>query len=154
MSPEETLSQSLRDYPPPVRSESPVQLFQGWYYIIVGLWVAFAIGTLQSPTLPVYNLSTMWFVRGIGLCLALAGVWLVRASRRRESVTLGTSGPITVALLIGVSETIAMANSVLPITFIMDTCMEFCFLVWWMLAARSGSKPIYPTGMEEGQGWL
>jgi hypothetical protein len=140
MSPEQTLSQSLRDYPPPPRTESPIQLIQGWYYIFVGLWVALALGTLQSPVSPVLNLSHMWIVRGIGAGLALVGVGLIRASWRKDSISLAIGAPVALAVIIALSEVIAMANDVLPSTFLMDTGMEFGFLVWWAIAIYRGES--------------
>jgi len=149
MSPEQTLSQSLRDYPPPPRSESPIQLLQGWYYVVVGLWVGIALGSFQSPISPVLDLSHMWVVRIVGTAFAIAGIGLIWASGQKESISLAIGGPFTMALLAGVAEVIALANDVLPTTFLLDAAMQFGFLVWWMVAIYKGeslvrSKPM-PT---------
>jgi hypothetical protein len=137
MSPEQTLTQSLRDYPPPSRKESPIQLIQGWYYVVVGLWVALAIETLQSPTIPVLNLSHLWIVRVFGASLALVGIGLIYASKRKESIPSAVGGPMIVAVMVGLAEIVALANGVLPTTFLMDSFMELWFVVWWMVALYS-----------------
>jgi hypothetical protein len=140
MSPEQTLSRSLRDYPPPLRAESPVQLIQGWYYIFLGVLVALAIKTLQSPVSSGQDLSQLWIVRALGVGLALVGVGLIRASWRKESLSLAIGGPLTLAVLMALSEVIAMANDVLPTIFRIDTGMEFGFLVWWAFALYRGES--------------
>jgi hypothetical protein len=140
MSPADTLSQSIRDYPPPPRSESPIQLLQGWYYVVVGLWVAIALGSFQSPISPVLDLSQMWLVRIVGFAFAIAGIGLIWASRQQESIPLAIGGPFTMALLAGVAEVIALANDVLPTTFLLDAAMQFGFLVWWMVAIYKGES--------------
>jgi hypothetical protein len=140
MSPDQTLSQSLRDYPPPPRAESPIQLLQGWYYVIVGLSVCIALGTFQSPISPVSDLSQMWFVRVLGSLFAIAGVGLIWASRQRESIPVAIGGPFTMALLACVAEVIALANDVLPTTFLLDAAMQFGFLLWWSVAIYKGES--------------
>jgi len=139
MSPEQTLSQSLRDYPPPPRVEAPIQLLQGWYYLIAGLWVAAALGSFQSPVSPVMELNHMWFVRLLGVGLALAGVGLIYASRKKESISLAIGAPLTIAVFVSVAEIIALANDLLPATFLMDTGMELGFIFWWALALYHGT---------------
>lgn len=143
MSPEQTLSQSLQDYPPPPRTESPIQLIQGWYYIFVGLWVALAIGTLQSPVSPVPHLSHMWIVRVMGAVLALVGVGLIHASRQKVSISLAIGVPVILAVLLTLCEFIAMANDVLPSTFLLDTGMEVGFLFWWAIAIYRGESLVH-----------
>jgi hypothetical protein len=82
----------------------------------------------------------MWIVRGIGAGLALVGVGLIRASWRKDSISLAIGAPVALAVIIALSEVIAMANDVLPSTFLMDTGMEFGFLVWWAIAIYRGES--------------
>ena len=129
---------SLRDYPPPARTESPVQLIQGWYYLVIGLWVAIGLSSFQSPTQPILNLNHYWLVRGIGLLVAVVGVGLIHASRLKESIPLATGGAITLAVVLGLVEIVVLANGLLPVTFLLDTGMEFGFLIWWTFALYYG----------------
>jgi hypothetical protein len=133
---------SIRDYPPPARAESPIQLIQGWYYVVIGLWVAIGIAYLQSPTQPTLNLTHLWIVRGIGALVAVVGIGLIRASRQKESISLATGGAIALAVVLGLIEVVAMANGLLPATFMLDTGMEFGFLIWWMVALYYGESLI------------
>jgi uncharacterized transporter YbjL len=118
---------------------------QGWYYLIVGLLTALALGTLQSPVTPVLELSHMWSLRILGAFLALAGIGLIRASRRVESISLAIGGPIIIAGLIALVEVITISLGVLPTTFLLDAGMEFGFLVWWTLAMYHGSFLVHST---------
>jgi hypothetical protein len=125
---------SIRDYSPPRRAESPIQLIQGWYYVVVGLWVAIGITSLQSPSHPTLGLSHMWIVRVIGLVAAVMGVGLIRVSRQKNVIFLTSVGPITLAVLLSLLEVIAMVTGLLPTTFLLDTGVEFGFLIWWTFA--------------------
>jgi hypothetical protein len=130
----ETWKQSLRDYPPPPRPEMPVLLIQGWYYLIIGLWVAVGLSMFQSQTLPEVGLSQMWLVRLVGALVGIAGVGLIRMSRMGTSTLTAYSIGIGIALFLFVVEVVAMMNSLLPPTFMLDTAMELGFLVWWAFA--------------------
>jgi hypothetical protein len=144
---------SIRDYPPPARAESPVQLVQGWYYVVIGLWVAIGIASLQSPTQPTLNLTHFWIVRAIGAFMAVVGIGMIRASRQKESISLATGGPIALAVVLGLAEVVALANGLLPATFMMDTGMEFGFLVWWAVALYHGESLIRrPHSPVDGMG--
>lgn len=127
---------SLRNYPPPQRPETPVQLLQGWYYLVGGLWVTIWITSLQSPTLPWIDLYHDWIVRIAGLCVAVVGVWLIYSSRRakapRGAILVSTFLSISLAL----SEAIALFNGVLPTTFL----IEVGFFVWWMFVISIWAK--------------
>jgi hypothetical protein len=125
---------SLRDYPPPRRAEVPIQLIQGWYYLVVGLWVAIGITSLQSPSHSTLELSHMWIARAIGLVAAVVGIGLIIASRQKKAIFLASGGPIALAVLIIILEVIAMVTDLLPATFLLDTGMEFGFLIWWTFA--------------------
>jgi hypothetical protein len=125
---------SIRNYPPPRRAESPIQLIQGWYYVAIGLWVAIGLTSLQSPSHPTLDLSHMWIVRVIGLVAAVVGIGLIRASRQKQAIFLASGGPIALAVLIILLEVIAMVTDLLPTTFLLDTGMEFGFLIWWTFA--------------------
>jgi hypothetical protein len=147
--------QSWIDYPPPARTESPIQLIQGWYYILVGLWVAIGVGSLQSPVFPMQGLSQFWLARVIGILLALAGVGLVYASRQKASISFAIGAPIFLAVLIGLFEVVAMVNEALPTPFMLDTAMELGFLVWWAIAIYHGEELVRsknePVGGSSGQ---
>lgn len=145
MTPTATTEQSIRDYPPPARAESPVQLIQGWYYFIVGLWVALGIVYLQSPTQPTMHLSHLWVVRCVGFFAAIVGIGLIWASGRKKENSLLTGGAITLTILFGLAEVIAMINGTLPVTFLLDTAMELGFFVWWMFALYFGERLIGRT---------
>jgi hypothetical protein len=132
--------QSWIDYPPPQRAESPVQLVQGWYYIIVGAWVALAIGSLQSPVCPLLNLSHFWMARIIGVIVVFVGLGLIYASKKKEPFSIAIGAPIFIALLISVFEVIAIVNDALPVTFILDTAMQAGFLIWWAVAIYKGEQ--------------
>ncbi len=131
---------SIRDYPPPARAESPIQLIQGWYYAVIGLWVAIGLASLQSPTQPILNLTHFWVIRAIGALMVVVGIGMIRASRQKESIPVARGGPITLAVVLGLVEVVALANGLLPATFMLDTGMEFGFLVWWVLALYHGES--------------
>jgi hypothetical protein len=125
---------SLRDYPPPRRAEAPIQLIQGWYYVVVGLWVAIGITSLQSPSHPTLDLGHIWIARAFGLVAAVVGIGLILASRQKKALFLASGGPIVLAVLIIILEVIAMVTDLLPTTFLLDTGVEFGFLIWWTFA--------------------
>jgi uncharacterized membrane protein YoaT (DUF817 family) len=133
---------SIRDYPPPPRVESPIQLIQGWYYVLIGLLVAVGIGTMQSPTYPEMALARLWFVRCLGAAFALIGFGMIKASRRFEMKALTIWGPILIAVITGLCEVVAIANSQLPPTFLLDTGMEFGFVAWWVIAFYYGDAVV------------
>jgi hypothetical protein len=138
MSPEQTLQQSLKDYQPPPRAESPVLLLQGWYYVIAGLWAASGLSTLQAPTLPGFGFTQMWEIRVIGSVIALIGVVLIRASKRNESVAEVSFVAIATALVLGILELVLLLNDQLPMTFLIDAGMQLGFLFWWAVATILG----------------
>jgi hypothetical protein len=125
---------SIQEYPPPARREVLVQLIQGWYYLFLGLCVALAIGLFQSDSHPTLGLTHLWFIRGLGVFVALVGVYLIRASRFAQSSTITTVGPTALSVLLGIGEVAEFLNSILPAPFLMDTVMQFGFFFWWMLA--------------------
>jgi hypothetical protein len=125
---------SLRDYPPPRRAEAPIQLIQGWYYLVVGLWVAIGITSLQSPSHPTLGLAHMWIARAIGLVAAVVGIGLIIASRQKKAFFLTSGGPIALAVLLILLEVITMVTGLLPTTFLLETGVELGFLIWWTFA--------------------
>jgi hypothetical protein len=93
----------------------------------------------------------MWLVRALGVLLALVGVGSIRVSRRKDSIPLAIGGPLTLAMSIALSEVIAMANDVLPATFLLDAGMEFCFMVWWLIAIYRGESLIRSRPLSVGK---
>ena len=143
--------QSLQAYPPPSRPGMPVLLIQGWYYLIFGLWVAVGLATIQSHTFPEPGFSQFWMLRVIGVAVAIVGVFLIRASRRKSARSIFTALVIATPTLLAAGEIVAMLNSKLPPTFMIDSVMELGFLVWWVFAIMSSSH-LFRIGGEEPSG--
>jgi hypothetical protein len=121
-------------YPPPPRRESPIQLFQGCYYVLVGLWVAIGLSTWQSPAAPVDALRYEWFVRLAAAIAAAIGIGLILVSRRRTPSFAGTWTGILTPLVIALVEVIGLALRQLPYTFLIELVLEVGFFAWWMVS--------------------
>jgi len=131
-----------RNDPPPPRSESPIQFIQGCYYLVVGLWVAIGLGTLQTVAGPQRDIDGLWFVRVIGAVVAAAGVGLIVASRRVEQVRAATGGAMGLALILALLEGAGMAAGTLPTTFLIDIGMQLGFLAWWVTDLYLVGRPL------------
>ena len=131
-----------RNDPPPPRPESPIQLIHGWYYLIVGLWVAIGLSTLQTVAGPPRDIDHLWFVRVIGALVAAAGVGLIIASRRVEPIRAASGGAMGLALILALLEGAGMAAGTLPTTFLLDIGMQLGFLTWWVVDLYATGRPI------------
>lgn len=135
--------QSKVDYPPPPRATSPIQAVQGGYYIIAGLLVAFGLVWLQSTTSQRVNIANLWPLRICAGILAVYGVGLVYAARRREALGWATWGAVIAAILVTSVDVLCMTIGVFPLTFLVDVTLELGFLVWWLLAIAFGVRLSY-----------
>lgn len=123
--------------PPPARPDAPVQLFQGCYYLVVGLWAAIGLSTWQSPAAPVVGLRYEWGVRLIAAIAAAVGLGLIIASRRRAPVFLATWVGVIATIVLAVVDIVGLSLKVLPYTFLIDMVLEVVFFIWWMFALAS-----------------
>jgi hypothetical protein len=130
--------------PPPPRPESPIQLIQGWYYVIAGLAVAIALPTLQSITGPPVDLPNLWIVRAVAAAVACIGVAMIIASRRVERIRIAIGGPIVLAVILALLNVVGIANGALPMTFLLDIGMEIGFLAWWAFELYAVATPEEP----------
>jgi hypothetical protein len=135
---------SIREYPPPPRAESPVQAVQGWYYLVAGCWVAFAISTFASPVYPSVHVDHLWFVRLLAFVVAIVGVGLILASRRIESTPVASAVGTLLPLLLALMEVLGMLMNVLSTPFLIDLAMEAGFFVWWCFAMTLGGRAVSP----------
>jgi hypothetical protein len=73
---------------------------------------------------------------------------LIYASRKQESIPLAIGGPLAIAAFIALGEIVALANDVLPVTFLLDTGMEIGFLVWWSIAIYKGESLVHSNTLQ------
>jgi len=131
-----------RNDPPPPRPESPIQFIQGCYYLIAGVGVAIGLTTLQSVTGPPTDLPHLWIARVLGAAVAAAGVGLIIASRRVDPIRIAVGGPMLLALVLTLINTLGVATGSLPKTFLLDIGMELGFLTWWACELYLAGRPI------------
>jgi len=111
-----------------------IQTIQGLYYVIVGLWVAFLIQSLQSETGSRYDLSHLWVVRFVGFLVAAFGAALVASGRKKEGPFIGAGAALCVAIALGVLGAVCLLTGVLPPLFLVDVGGEIGFAGWWAAA--------------------
>ena len=114
-----------------------VELVQGWYYVIVGVWVAIAPTYVPWPSMSGHlsGLSHFWIYRTVGLATGVVGIVFI-LDRRRKPVPgfagLGLGWPLFVGLL----DAICVINSILPASYLMDLGMQVTFIICWMYVLK------------------
>jgi len=136
-----------RNDPPPPRPESPIQLIQGSYYLVAGLFVAIGLNALQSVAGPQRDVDHLWYVRLCGALVAAAGVGLIIASRRIGQIRAATGGAMGLALILALLEGAGLAAGILPMTFLLDIGMQLGFLAWWATDLYLTARPADPRLM-------
>jgi hypothetical protein len=111
---------------------SAIQAVQGTYYLLAGLAVAFAVGSIDAPSWnPADPVRHLWLVRGIALAVAGFGAVLLASGIRAEGPFLTAGAGLGVAFALLVLGCAAMGTGVLPPKFLLDSGLEVLFLVWW-----------------------
>ena len=123
---------SVSDYTSTVTLRRCVELFQGWYYVLVGLWVAISPTSfpLQSIWGPIYDLDHYWVFRATA-CLT-AGVGVLFIIDRRNKPIVGTTGlGLGWPMIVGTLEVICVINGLLPAGYLLDLAMQVAFFSCW-----------------------
>lgn len=112
--------------------------FQGIFYALTGVWPLVSMGTFLAVTGPKTDL---WLVRTVGILIAVIGVTLLLAARRRrigpELVVLAAG---SAAGLAGIDLVYALGNRISDI-YLLDAVVEIALALSWIgawAASRRG----------------
>jgi energy-converting hydrogenase Eha subunit E len=110
---------------------------QGVFYTVSGIWPLVDIDSFQFVTGPKVDL---WLVRTVGLLLAVVGLALLRAARRRhvsaDLIFVAAGQALALAVIDVVYVT---AGRISPI-YLLDALAELVLVVGWILLGRGTSE--------------
>jgi hypothetical protein len=110
-----------------------VALIQGIFYLATGVWPLLDIVSFQVVTGPKTDL---WLVRTVGVLVAVVGVVLISASRRRritgEIVMLATGSALGLAAI----DLIYSLSGRISAVYLADAAAEIGFAVLWAIGWR------------------
>lgn len=112
----------------PLWTERAALVVQGGYFLMIGLWPLFDMGSFQAITGPKTDL---WLVRTVGVLVAVIGAVLLMAVRNEhpplEVLTLAVGAATGLAL---VDLAIVFTRTASPI-YLLDAAIEGGLILWW-----------------------
>jgi hypothetical protein len=127
------------------RSESPVLIVQGFYYLLSGLWPVFHITSFMEVTGPKTDL---WLVRSFGLVVATIGLALLAAARKRRSAAEAAFLAVTAAIVLAGIDVVFVLGGAIPPIYLADAVVEAVFILWWSWVLSS--RPPVVQGLRVG----
>jgi len=113
----------------PVRSERPIMLVQGLYYLATGIWPVINIASFEAVTGPKYD---TWLVRTVGLVLTVVGLTLLIAARKMRAGMSTAVLAIGTALVLAVVDVVFVAGGQIRPVYLLDAVAEIGLVAWWI----------------------
>jgi len=124
---------------PPDRGR-PVEIGQGLYYLVIGLWPLLSAESFQHVTGPRLDL---WMTRTLGLVIATVGVALLVAMRRRSVAPEAAVMAIGVATVLGVTDLINVSLRTVGPIYGLDFIIQAAFVYIWVRALTSTTDAVH-----------
>jgi hypothetical protein len=111
-------------------AERAISLGQGAYYLATGMWPLASMGTFESVTGPKVD---KWLVKTVGVLVAVIGVSLMVAARRKEVspearlLATGSAGGLAAI------DVIYVAKGRISPVYLLDAAGEMALLMMWKL---------------------
>lgn len=113
------------------RREQPVPFVQGTYYLLIGLWPIVAFDSLPAASAAADH---PWSLPAYGLVLAVIGIWLLVAGRKRDALAETARSGILVALVVASVDVLLVVHGTAPLVYLADAVVQCAFVVWWVRA--------------------
>lgn len=127
--------------PPPDRGMI-LELVQGVYYIVLGLWPVVHAASFQRLTGGL-DLSDLWQLRTLGLVLAVIGVSLLWAVRRRSVAPEAAIVACGVAAVMAIMNLVNITVKAYPPIYCFDCLIQVGFVYGWINALRSPTSGVH-----------
>lgn len=127
--------------PPPDRGML-LELLQGFYYVGLGLWPVIHATSFQRYTGGLDS-HDLWQLRTLGLVLAVVGVALLYAVRRRSVAPEAIIVAGGVAAVMAVMDLVNITVKTYPPIYCIDCLIEIGFVYGWINAVRSPTSGVH-----------
>jgi hypothetical protein len=127
--------------PPPDRG-MVLEILQGVYYVVSGLWPVVHASSYQHYT-GGHDLTDLWLLRTLGAVLAVVGLSLLWAVRRRSVAPEAVIMAGGVAAVLAIMDMANIAVKAYPPIYCIDCLIQVGFLFGWITAVRSPTRGVH-----------
>jgi hypothetical protein len=125
---------------PPPDSARTLELLQGGYYLALGLWPVVSADSFQLVTGP---RTDLWLLRTIGLVIAVIGIALLSAVRRRSVALEMMIVAGGVAAVLGITDIINVSVKAVSPIYALDSMAQAIFVFGWLRALMSLTSAVH-----------
>jgi hypothetical protein len=108
-----------------------VPFVQGTYYLLIGLWPLVALDSLPTASAAADH---AWSLPAFGLVVAVVGLWLLTAGRKRNALAEISRLGILVALVVASVDVLLVIHGTAPLVYLADAVIQCAFVLWWVRA--------------------